>query len=58
MATDPPYGVSYSPEWRVEHDGGGRHALGKVANDDQVDWTAALKLFAGDVAYVWHAGGF
>jgi DNA modification methylase len=56
MATDPPYGVSYSPEWRVEHDGGGRHALGKVANDDQVDWTSALKLFAGDVAYVWHAG--
>lgn len=56
MATDPPYGVSYSPEWRIEHDGGGRHALGKVANDDQVDWTAALKLFVGDVAYVWHAG--
>jgi hypothetical protein len=40
MATDPPYGVSYDPSWRVEVDGGGRHALGKVANDDQVDWTA------------------
>ena len=37
-------------------DGGGRHALGKVANDDQVDWSPALKLFTGDVAYVWHAG--
>ena len=23
MATDPPYGVSYDPSWRVEHDGGG-----------------------------------
>src|SRR6058998_367394 len=56
MATDPPYGVSYDPSWRVEVDGGGRHALGKVANDDQVDWTAALMLFTGDVAYVWHAG--
>ena len=56
MATDPPYGVSYDPSWRVEHDGGGRHALGKVANDDQVDWTPALKLFTGDVVYVWHAG--
>jgi DNA modification methylase len=56
MQTDPPYGVSYDPGWRVEHDGGGRHALGKVANDDQVDWTPALRLFGGDVAYVWHAG--
>jgi DNA modification methylase len=56
MACDPPYGVSYDPSWRLEHDGGGRHALGKVANDDQVDWTPALRLFSGDVAYVWHAG--
>jgi DNA modification methylase len=56
MATDPPYGVSYDPSWRVKIDGGGRHALGKVANDDQVDWTPALRLFTGDVAYVWHAG--
>src|SRR5207302_4455553 len=56
MVTDPPYGVSYDPEWRVEVDGGGRHAVGKVANDDRVDWTPALRLFSGDVAYVWHAG--
>src|SRR4029450_9064205 len=27
LACDPPYGGEYSPEWRVEHDGGGRHAL-------------------------------
>jgi len=56
MVTDPPYGVNYDPAWRVEVDGGGRHAVGKVTNDDQVDWTPALKLFQGDVAYVWHAG--
>jgi DNA modification methylase len=56
MVTDPPYGVQYSPEWRVGVDGGGRHAIGKVANDDRVDWTPALRLFSGDVAYVWHAG--
>jgi DNA modification methylase len=56
MVTDPPYGVEYDPEWRVAVDGGGRHALGKVANDDRVDWTPAWSLFPGDVAYVWHAG--
>jgi hypothetical protein len=57
MATDPSYGVNYDPSWRVEVDGGGRLALGKVQNDDQGDWTSALRLFSGDVAYVWHAGG-
>ena len=56
MVTDPPYGVDYDPSWRVEVDGGGRHAVGKVANDDQVDWSPAFRLFPGDVAYVWHAG--
>jgi DNA modification methylase len=56
MTTDPPYGVSYDPAWRLEVDGGGRHAVGKVANDDRVDWSPALRLFSGDVAYVWHAG--
>jgi DNA modification methylase len=56
MVTDPPYGVEYDPAWRVAVDGGGRHALGKVANDDRVDWTPAWSLFPGNVAYVWHAG--
>ena len=56
MVTDPPYGVEYDPEWRVAVDGGGRHALGKVTNDDRVDWSPAWSLFPGDVAYVWHAG--
>jgi DNA modification methylase len=56
MITDPPYGVAYDPMWRVRAGGGGRHAAGKVTNDDRVDWRAAFRLFPGDVAYVWHAG--
>jgi DNA modification methylase len=56
MATDPPYGVSYDPMWREEAGLGRQRQTGKVANDDQVDWTAAYELFPGDVAYVWHAG--
>ena len=56
MITDPPYGVAYDPMWRVRAGGGGRHAAGKVTNDDRVDWSAAFRLFPGDIAYVWHAG--
>lgn len=57
MATDPPYGVSYEPEWRTKLRG--RRAVGatgKVLNDDKSDWREAWKLFPGDIAYVWHAG--
>jgi DNA modification methylase len=57
MVTDPPYGVDYDPAWRaragLKHNKG---RLGKVANDDRADWREAWKLFAGSVAYVWHAG--
>jgi DNA modification methylase len=56
MVTDPPYGVSYDPEWRHEAGLNESACIGKVANDDRVDWTAAYQLFPGDVAYVWHAG--
>lgn len=61
MVTDPPYGVEYDPEWRHEAAAMGLIAFsakrnGKVANDDRVDWSAAYKLFAGNVAYIWHAG--
>jgi DNA modification methylase len=56
MNTDPPYAVDYDPEWRVRATGNGRTATGRVMNDDRVDWQAAFRLFAGDVAYVWHAG--
>ena len=57
MVTDPPYGVNYDPSWRTKVDRVAR-ALGKVTNDDQVDWTSAYQLFPGHVAYVWHAGIF
>ena len=56
MPTDPPYGVNYAPEWRAHVDGGASHAVGRVANDHRADWTAAYRLFTGDVVYAWHAG--
>lgn len=63
MVTDPPYGVDYDPVDRGKArnaDGkllsvGMKRAVGKVENDDRADWTAAIALFPGDVAYVWHA---
>ena len=61
MITDPPYGVEYDPSWRKDikdKHGVGARALGKVQNDDKIDWTAAWSLFTGHVAYVWHAGKF
>jgi len=61
MVTDPPYGVEYDPRWREEAArkgliGFSPSALGAVHNDERLDWSAAWILFAGDVAYVWHAG--
>jgi DNA modification methylase len=56
MVTDPPYGVEYDPGWRERAGLGRQRQSGAVANDDRIDWTAAYRLFAGDVAYVWHAG--
>ena len=56
LATDPPYGVEYDPMWREEAGLGQQRQTGKVVNDDKADWTAAYKLFTGDVAYVWHSG--
>lgn len=56
MVTDPPYGVAYDPTWRVAARQQARTAVGAVANDHVIDWSPAFQLFAGDVAYVWHAG--
>jgi hypothetical protein len=56
MVTDPPYGVDYDPNWRERAGLGRQRQTGTVANDQQVDWSAAYQLFPGDVAYVWHAG--
>ena len=36
---------------------GKQRQVGKVQNDDRVDWSAAAySLFPGNVAYVWHGG--
>ena len=56
MVTDPPYGVRLDPQWRERAGLGRQRQTGTVPNDDRVDWTAAYRLFTGDVAYVWHAG--
>ena len=56
MATDPPYGVNYEPEWRNDAGVSTTMRTGKVLNDGRADWRAAWALFPGDVAYVWHAG--
>jgi DNA modification methylase len=63
MVTDPPYGVEYDPNWRNEAADKGliAHAarrVGKVANDDRVDWSEAWGLVRCDVAYVWHASWY
>jgi DNA modification methylase len=56
MATDPPYGVGYEPEWRTKLGPRAARATGTVLNDDRCDWRAAFELFPGDVVYCWHAG--
>jgi DNA modification methylase len=59
MVTDPPYGVQYDPSWRAAAGiNQSKQKLGKVANDDRVDWRDAWALFPGSVAYVWHAGRY
>jgi DNA modification methylase len=63
MVTDPPYGVEYDPQWRVDAAAKGNlsygaSAVGKVQNDDRVDWGEAYQLFGAQVAYVWHAGKY
>lgn len=58
MVTDPPYGVEYDPEWRHKEGLNNSNRVGKVINDDRVDWTEAYRLFPGVVAYVWHADRF
>jgi DNA modification methylase len=58
MVSDPPYGVSYDPEWRHRTGLNNSQRTGRVANDDRVDWTDAYKLFPGHVVYIWHAGRF
>jgi DNA modification methylase len=59
MVTDPPWGVNYDPSWRKRAGVNlNKKKLGKVANDDRVDWQEAWSLFPGTVAYVWHASWY
>jgi DNA modification methylase len=59
MVTDPPYGVEYNPVWRAEAGvNRNRRRMGRISNDDRVDWREAWELFPGWVAYVWHASWF
>lgn len=61
MCTDPPYGVNYDPAWRKDIKGKlgvACRAVGKVQNDDKIDWVSAWELFKGQVCYVWHAGKY
>jgi DNA modification methylase len=54
MATDPPYGVNYDPEWRHRAGVNNSSRTGKVVNDERADWADAWRLFPGNIAYVWH----
>ena len=54
MATDPPYGVDYDPDWRNRAGAAQTRRTGKVLNDHRADWRDAWALFPGDAAYVWH----
>ena len=56
LLTDAPYAVCYDPTWRERAGLGQTRQSGAVLNDDRADWSAAYKLFPGDVAYIWHAG--
>ncbi|MGH2692424.1 MAG: site-specific DNA-methyltransferase [Actinomycetota bacterium] len=61
MVTDPPYGDSYDPSWRVREAEKGNlvyaaRRTGKVLNDDRCDWRAAWALSPSSVVYVWHGG--
>jgi len=61
MVTDPPYGVNYDPQWRVDAAKAGHlsyaaRSVGKVQSDERIDWSDVYSLFEGDVAYVWHGG--
>jgi len=61
MITDPPYGVKYEADWRAKAKGSKkteREENSNLKNDDQADWFDAYVLFAGSVAYVWHASSF
>jgi DNA modification methylase len=59
MVTDPPYGVNYDPEWRNNLSlGAGERSIGKVKNDDLIEWNEVYSLFTGNIVYIWHSGKY
>jgi DNA modification methylase len=56
LISDPPYGVQYDPAWRNRAFGEANRSIGKVQNDDRVDWEDAIRLYPGNIAYMFHAG--
>jgi DNA modification methylase len=64
MVTDPPFGVGYDPQWRVDNARLGQwqgkrtkymEGLGDAASDQRADWSAVVKTSGSTVAYLWHA---
>lgn len=57
MVTDQPWGAEYDPGWRKGisvAESQFNRSIGKVSNDDRVDWREVWSLFPGDVMYIWH----
>jgi DNA modification methylase len=63
MVTDPPNGIATDPADRGRAklssgkplSSGKRRAVATSSDAGRTDWTAALRAFAGDVIYLWHA---
>jgi DNA modification methylase len=59
MCTDPPYGVEYDASWRSKiKTQKGKTSIGKVMNDNLIDWSESWKQFRGTICYIWHASIF
>lgn len=56
MVTDPPYGVNYDPNWRNNLYNTTIKNTGIVLNDNKFDFSESLKLFNGNVSYIWNSG--
>jgi len=55
MVTDPPYGVEYDANKQYK---GKAKSVGKVLNDDKVNWALSYILFVGSVSYIWHSSKY
>jgi DNA modification methylase len=53
--TDPPFGISYQPEWRKKFDGSDNRKSGIVLNDDKAVFEDTFRNINSDVVYCFHA---